>query len=268
MSLLGSRGSRSFRFTRAGQVHASATDLENLASSALTSTPAGSTFITVKVDQQVEHYLSVPATAGAEGVAFRVAQMMNARSTEVEDLPVEIAQVPAIVQARFQTGTDPFPDTQSGADFTTLSKAIGNTLMDGDWVAAVVRPAARVEPKRQARWLDFFQMRTHHSRKSGSVVVSFYGGSRDAARGRDVLEQVMRAIPGFGLATAALNLSTWKTALLWFAWALLGIGVVTVGLFVDVPGDWADIVDEDSFAGGGPARCSPCCALRVACSRS
>lgn len=239
MSLLGSRGSRSFRFTRAGQVHASATDLENLASSALTSTPAGSTFITVKVDQQVEHYLSVPATAGAEGVAFRVAQMMNARSTEVEDLPVEIAQVPAIVQARFQTGTDPFPDTQSGADFTTLSKAIGNTLMDGDWVAAVVRPAARVEPKRQARWLDFFQMRTHHSRKSGSVVVSFYGGSRDAARGRDVLEQVMRAIPGFGLATAALNLSTWKTALLWFAWALLGIGVITVGLFVDVPADWA-----------------------------
>lgn len=241
MRLLGSGGSRSFQFTRAGQVHASPTDLENMSSSALSGAPAGTTFITVKVDQQVRHFLSVPDSPGAEGIAFRVAQSMSARSTEVEDLPVEIAGVPAIVQAQFQSGTDPFPDTQQGADFTTLAKVVGNALMDGDWVACVVRPASRSEPKRQARWLDFFQMRTHHSRKSGAVVVSFYAGSRDVNRGRDVLGQVMRAIPGFGLSTVQVALSPWRTALRWFLVALVGAAIAAAGLLIELPVELAHL---------------------------
>ncbi len=234
------RGVRSFRFTRAGQVHASATDLENMSASALSGAPAGTTFVTVQVDQQVQHFLTVPDASAAEGVAFRVAQAMSSRSTEVEELPVEVAAVPAIVQAQFELGTDPFPDTQVGAEFTTLAKVIGNTLMDGDWVAAVVRPASRAEPKRQARWLDFFQMRTHQSRKSGALVVSFYAGSRDADRGRDVLAQMVRAIPGFGLSTVGRAITPRREVVRWLLLAAVGAGLAAVGLFVDLPAPLAD----------------------------
>lgn len=229
------RGVRSFQFTRAGQVHASATDLENMSASALSGAPSGTTFITVQVDQQVQHYLTVPESSGAEGVAFRVAQAMSSRSTEVEQLPVEVAAVPVLTQARFDVGTDPFPDTQVGAEFTTLSKVIGNTLMDGDWVAAVVRPSSRAEPKRQARWLDFFQMRTHQSRKSGAVVVSFYAGSRDAARGADVLAQMVRAIPGFGLSTVSRAITPRREVLWWLLVAAVGGVFGAAGLFLDMP---------------------------------
>lgn len=234
------RGVRSFRFSRAGQVHASATDLENMSSSALSGAPAGTTFITVQIEQQVHHYLSVPDSAAAEGVAFRVAQAMSSRSTEVDQLPVEVAAVPVLVQARFAVGTDPFPDTQVGAEFTTLSKVIGNTLMDGDWVAAVVRPSSRAEPKRQAKWLDFFQMRTHHSRKSGAVVVSFYAGSRDAGRGADVLAQMVRAIPGFGLSTVARAITPRREVLRWLLLAAIGAAFAAAGLFLDLPAPVTD----------------------------
>lgn len=206
-----------------------------MSASALSGAPAGTTFISVKVGQQVQHFLSVPAVAGAEGIAFRVAQSMAARSVEVEDLPVEIARVPVIVRARFQTGTDPFPDTQSGAEFTTLSKVIGNTLMDGDWVACVVRGATRSEPKRQARWLDHYFMRTHHSRKSGAVLASFYTGSRENAHAHDVMRQVMQAIPGFGLSTSSTVVSPWRSAWRWFLVGLVGVAVMLLGLLVEVP---------------------------------
>lgn len=234
------RGVRSFRFTRAGQVHASATDLENMSASALSGAPAGTTFITVQVDQQVQHFLTVPDSSAAEGVAFRVAQAMSSRSTEVEELPVEVAAAPSIVQARFEVDTDPFPDTQVGAEFTTLAKVIGNTLMDGDWVAAVVRPASRAEPKRQARWLDHFQMRTHQSRKSGAVVVSFYAGSRDAGRGRDVLAQTVRAIPGFGLSTVGRAITPSREVFRWLLVGVLGVAIAAAGLFVTMPAPFTE----------------------------
>lgn len=236
------RSSRVFRLTKSGTLQLNPTDLENAAASALAGAADGATFVTLATDNGLDHLFITDDAPGQEGVAFSVARAMAAQSEETDELP-DLLQVPGFARLVFRQGTTPMQDTQSGADFTALSRIIGDMLMPGEWLAVSTRKAKqRTEVRAQARWLDFHGMRTHHSRKSGAAVAQFYAGARSNARAKELLLRAASAIPGFGLSVRTRAVSTTQPALLWLAVTLV-LGVVSVLSFamLDLPavGGWA-----------------------------
>lgn len=217
-----------FRLTRSGTLQLNPTDLENAAASAIAGAADGATFVTIATGSGLEHLFVTDDIPGQEGVAFSVARAMAAHSEEVDDLP-DLLQVPGLARLSFRAGTTPMQDTQAGADFTALSRIIGDMLMPGEWLAVSTRKAKqRREVRVQAKWLDYHGMRTHHSRKSGAAVAQFFAGAQSPARAREVLLRAASAIPGFGLSVRSRTVSTRLAVLGWFTVALLGVA----GLFV------------------------------------
>lgn len=199
-----------FRFTKAGAVHASSVDIENAAASALAGLSPGATFLALAGDDGLEHLLVTDDAAGQESVAFGIARAIAARSNEVDEMPNLMpsgrAQRIAVLTARQRA--EPQQDTQAGAEFTALSRIVGDLLMPGEWFALSVRkPATRSEVPRNRTWLDHFGMRTHHSRKNGAVAAQFFAGSHTADRARDLVIRIATAIPGFGVVVSAKTVS-------------------------------------------------------------
>jgi len=232
-----------FRFTRAGNVHASPADIENAAASAIAGVSPGGTFITLATEQGLEHLLVTNDNPGQQSVAFAVARAIAATSTEVDEVPELTARNVAVLEAI--PNAEPLQDTQSGADFTALSKIIGDLLMPGEWFAVSVRkPRARTEIPRNRTWLDFYGMRTHHSRKTGAVVAQFFAGTEHGrARAGDIVMRISTAIPGFGLATRARPISTARQIGVLTVAAVVAalLGIVAPGLHSAVPG-WVPAV--------------------------
>lgn len=200
--------SRVFRFTKAGNVHASPADIENAAASAVAGVSPGATFVTLRTESSLEHLLVTDDLTSQESVAFGVARAIAATMSELDVVPEMTDAHVAVLSA--VRGAEPLQDTQAGTDFTALSKIIGDLLMPGEWFAVSVRkPRPRSEVPRNRVWLDFHGMRTHHSRKNGAVVARFFAGSvHDANRARDLVSRIATAIPGFGLATKPQVVST------------------------------------------------------------
>lgn len=232
-------GVLAFRFTRAGTIHASPTDIANEASAALAGAPAGATFVTLKnAAGELEHVFVTDDTRTQESVAFALAHAMNARQSSLEEVPdlVSAGGYATITVAR---NAKPMMDTQAGADFTTLARIIGNLLLEGEWVAISTRkPAVRSESRRYEKWLDHHGMRTHHSRLPGAVVMSLYAGGRDTERARDIAARVASGIPGFGLNVYARKITVTRTILRWLAVAGAAAGVGLLAMLLHLPLPW------------------------------
>lgn len=244
MSIHSKRGVRAFQMTRAGAIHSSPTDIANEAASALAGAPFGATFVTSKTASgKLEHTFVTEDLQTQESVAFALAQAMNSKSVEVDEVP-DIASAGGYATVAVARGARPMMDTQSGADFTTLSRIIGNLLMDGEWVAMSIRkPAPHRESRKHSRWLDHHGTRTHQSRLPGAVVMSMYAGGRDTDRARDIVTRVASGIPGFGLSVVARKISVTRTILRWLsvsAWSAIA-GVAAMLLHLPVP-IWVPIV--------------------------
>lgn len=221
VSTTSKRGSRIFRMTKSGTLQLSPTDLENAAASALAGAADGATFLTLATEGGLEHLFIVDDLPGQEGVAFSVARAMAAHSDEVDQVP-DLTQVGGIARLLFRVGTAPLQDTQAGADFSALSRIIGDMLKPGEWVAVSTRKAKqRTEVRWQAQWLDYHGMRTHHSRKSGAPVAQFWAGAHTPARANEVLMRAASAIPGFGLSVRTQTVSTRRPALMWMLFAVI-----------------------------------------------
>lgn len=233
------QGVRAFRFTKNGAIHSTPTDIANEASSALAGAPNGATFVTLKNEHgALEHVFITEDTQTQESVAFALGQAMNSRATEVDEVPDMVAaggfaNISVVRDAR------PMQDTQAGADFTTLSRIIGNLLMDGEWVAMSTRkPALRSESRKQAKWLDHHGMRTHQSRLPGAVVMTLYAGGRDTDRAADIATRVASGIPGFGLAVRARKITVLRDVMRWLLVALAFIAIGAGAMFLHLPLPW------------------------------
>jgi len=235
------RPSRVFQLTKSGTLQLSPTDLENAASSALAGAGDGATFVTIMTDQGLEHLFVTDDTPGQEGVAFSVARAMAAHEAELDRVP-SLTDVPGLARLRIRAGTAPLQDTQAGADFSALSRIIGDMLMPGEWLAVSIRKAKqRTEVRWQAQWLDYHGMRTHHSRKSGAPVAQFFAGARTSRRAREVLLRAASAIPGFGLSVKAEAVSTGRAARWWVLAAAL-FGVVSPVLMIVFGLQWEGVL--------------------------
>lgn len=244
MSTHAKQGVRAFQLTKSGAIHSSPTDIANEASSALAGAPAGATFVTMKTASgQLEHTFVTEDLQTQESVAFAIAQAMNSRSTEVDEVP-DLISAGGYANVTVARGARPMMDTQAGADFTTLARIVGNLLMDGEWVAMSVRkPAARTESRKYAKWLDHHGMRTHHSRLPGAVVMSLYAGGRDTDRARDIASRVASGIPGFGLNVVARKITVTRAITRWLTAAGISIGVGLAAMMLHIPLPvWAPIL--------------------------
>ncbi len=222
----GPRTVRVFQFTKAGSMQLSSTDLENAAASAVAGAANGATFVTLRSERGLEHLFVTDDAPGQNGVAFSVARAIAGRSDEVDEVP-DLLSVPGLAALQFRRGTTPLQDTQSGADFSALSRIIGDMLTPGEWLAVSVREAGqRWEVRAQSRWLDYHGMRTHHSRKSGAPVAAFWAGAKSNDRAREILLRAVSAIPGFGLSVRSRVVSPHREAR-W--WLLAGVAAVAVG---------------------------------------
>lgn len=238
MSIHQRQGVRAFQLTRAGAIHSSPTDIANEAASALAGAPSGATFVTVKTPAgQLEHTFVTEDTQTQESVAFAIAQAMNSRSTEVDEVP-DLISAGGYANVTIARGARPMMDTQAGADFTTLARIISNLLMEGEWVAMSIRkPAVRSESRKYAKWLDHHGMRTHHSRLPGAVVMSLYAGGRDSDRARDIVTRVASGIPGFGLNVIGRKVTVAREILRWLTGAgvSVAVGIVAMLLHIALP---------------------------------
>ena len=220
---------RAFRFTKAGAMHTSATDLGNVASSAIVALPPGATFLTTRTDTGLEHVLVTPDFSDAESVAFAIARSMNARSDEVDEVP-DLTRTAHVARLRLDRGSTPRPDTQAGADFTVLSRVIGDMLKPGEWVAMAVRKPSKAESRHNKIWLEHFGVRTHHSLAPNAVVMQLLAGGTDARRAMDLTVRTASAIPGFGLNVTGEKVSPAKlvTSFIVLAVLLVGAGIASM----------------------------------------
>ncbi|EPD84095.1 hypothetical protein HMPREF1529_02135 [Microbacterium sp. oral taxon 186 str. F0373] len=245
-------GVRAFQLTKAGAIHSSPTDIANEAASALAGAPTGATFVTMKTAAgRLEHSFVTEDAQNQESVAFALAQAMNSRSTEVDDVP-DLVAAGGFANIGIARGARPMMDTQAGADFTTLSRIVANLLMEGEWVAMSIRkPAQYRESRKYARWLDHHAMRTHHSRLPGAVVMSLYAGGRDPDRAADIVSRVASGIPGFGLNVVPRKITVAREILRWVAGAglSLAIGFLTMLLHIALP-LWLPLAAAAVFAAG------------------
>lgn len=245
------QGVRAFQLTKAGAIHSSPTDIANEAASALAGAPRGATFVTMKTDAgRLEHTFVTEDTQTQESVAFALAQAMNSRSTEVDNVP-DLLAAGGFANIAIARGARPMMDTQAGADFTTLARIVSNLLMEGEWVAMSIRkPAPHLESRKYAKWLDHHGMRTHHSRLPGAVVMSLYAGGRDGDRARDIVARVASGIPGFGLNVVGRKITVTREILRLLAGAgvALGAGLLAMFLHIALP-IWVPITVAALFLG-------------------
>lgn len=244
MSIHSKRGVRAFQMTRAGAIHSSPTDIANEAASALAGAPLGATFVTAKnAAGKLEHAFVTEDQQTQESVAFAIGQAMNSRSTELDEVP-DLTGAGGFATVVVARGVRPMMDTQSGADFTTLSRIIGNLLMDGEWVAMSIRkPTPHRESRKHAKWLDHHGMRTHQSRLPGAVIMSLYAGGRDTERARDIVTRVASGIPGFGLNVIGRKITVTRDVLRWVGVSALSAlaGLVAMLLHLPLP-VWVPVV--------------------------
>lgn len=244
----GPSGSRVFQFTKAGTLQTSPTDLENAAASALAGVSAGATFVTLNDDGVMRHLLVTDTSPGQEGAAFSAARAMASRSDEVDEVP-DLLRVPAVARLQFREGTTPLQNTQAGADFTMLSRIVSDMLMPGEWVAVSVRKAQpRREARKQAVWLDYHGMRTHHSRRSGAPVAQFFAASSSNTRARELLSRAVEAIPGFGLSVRTRSVSVWPAVFAWLGLSAVGVAGYFLG-GVPTIASWLPVFENVKWGG-------------------
>lgn len=234
------QGVQVYRLTKNGNIHTSPTDIANEASSALAGAPSGATFVSLKTDAgALEHYFVTDDTQTQKSVAFALGQAMNSRATEVDEVP-DMVSAGGFANIAVVRDVRPMMDTQAGADFTTLSRIVGNLLMDGEWVAMSTRkPAQRAESRKHSKWLDHHGMRTHQSRFPGAVVMSLYAGGRDGDRARDIAARVASGIPGFGLAVRSRKVTARHEVLRWLAAAAVIAGGGAIAGLLNLALPWS-----------------------------
>lgn len=207
----------------------SSTDQSNAAASALGGVGSGATFVTLNTGSGLEHYLVTDDAQGREGAAFSAARGMAAHSKESDEVP-DLLSAGGFAQLQIQPDSTILPDIQAGADFTSLSKIIGDMLKPNEWVAVSVRkPMQRFEQHLWHIWVKYGGVQTHHSLSPTAKVVSFYAGGEDNARARDLISRTVDAIPGFGLVTKAKPITAARSAGPWLFSALLLAAVSWAG---------------------------------------
>ena len=164
----------------------------------------GTILLTKRLDSGLAHYLLAPDTGVSSQSAMHLAHAVAARADLVEELP-DLDDVQSVVWLK----TERMPnlvsrDTQSGTDPAAVSRALAISMRPGQWVAVALRKPTQKERRWQLTWLES-QMNTsnpqYHSRRSDSLVATFYAGAETPDEAAQLLRETAAAMPGFDMAT-------------------------------------------------------------------
>jgi hypothetical protein len=244
-----------WKLTRSGNLDPNPMTLITAAGVFASSLAPGTILLTTRVDSGLAHYMLTPASPNARQSALHLAHAVAARADEVDELPIldDVASVAWLRTERMPTLVS--RDTQYGTDAAAVSRALSISMRPGQWVAVALRTPTQRERRWQLTWLES-QMNTinpqYHSRRSDSLVATFYAGADTADEAGQLLREAGAAMPGFDMATRFETTSRGRDSAGFFvaAPALIAAGVLmnSVGT-VHLP----VLASVATFAAGGLA---------------
>ena len=232
-------GSVAFEFTKAGNLEAiQVADIASIAQSALSSAPAGTTFL-LRADDEGTIHSNIVFPGGSPSVlsatAVSLSKAIAARSRRLESVPdlsgtgfvARLVVVPPVLSGAAQ---------QTGRDFGSVVKVAVDMLHRNEWVAISTRPATAVETRRHLRWRNAnAAVVTHQSLTRSPVIMSLWAGSYDPDRAAMFAQQVAVLLPGFDVNVRAVPVSPREGIGLPLGVAAIGAGV-GIGLSMLVGG--------------------------------
>jgi hypothetical protein len=220
-----------WKLTRSGNLDPNPMTLITAAGVFASSLAPGTILLTTRVDSGLAHYMLTPASPNARQSALHLAHAVAARADEVDELPIldDVASVAWLRTERMPTLVS--RDTQYGTDAAAVSRALSISMRPGQWVAVALRTPTQRERRWQLTWLES-QMNTinpqYHSRRSDSLVATFYAGADTADEAGQLLREAGAAMPGFDMATRFETTSRGRDSAGFFvaAPALIAAGVL------------------------------------------
>lgn len=222
--------STAYRFTTAGSLEHNPTALRQRASSALSTAPTGTTFVTRREGQMLAHYLVMPGEGHAEPIIAAKSIAARAEKSEAPDLSLNEAYAVLQMPANGVPGSNP----QMNAEIAAVVDAASSSLRDGEWVAVSIRRPSQQEVVQHSKWLSQYGVHTHHSKEASAVLVSLWSGADTSAHAQDLLQQVAGALPGFDMPRYAQAVASGRVKFGFALGALLGAAYALVPQFVDV----------------------------------
>lgn len=173
------------------------------------------TLLVRRTDDGLEYYLSIPDEGAASPAAANLAASVGAQLEPVPTLP-DLSTVTSVATAHLSDkGHLASRATQVGADLSEVARVIADVLPLGSWIALTLRQPSKNEMRRWRTWLAHKMSTpnpTHYSVDTGAMVATFSAGAHTTNAARDVLTQVMAALPGFDLQVESKTLSPWREA--------------------------------------------------------
>jgi hypothetical protein len=218
---------RAWKLTRSGTMDANPMAFVAAAGVFASSIVSGTTLLTTRDDSGLSHYVITPESKNAGQSVQHLAHAVAARADYAEELPV-LSDVEKIVWLK----TERHPalvsrDTQAGTDPASVSRALAISMQPGQWVAVALRKPSQKERKWALTWLES-QLNTsnpqYHSRRSDSLVATFYAGAATTDEAAQLLREAAAAMPGFDMATRPATVSRLKDSL-----PFLGAGALLTG---------------------------------------
>lgn len=194
---------RVWRLTRAGEIDANATTIQQRAATFTSATPDGTVLLTRRTSDGLFHYFIAPHAANVETAAAHLAQTVAARTEELDD-SVGLFDSKSIAYAEAHIGSVMGRDSQVNADISEVSRLMASMISEGEWVAAVIRKPASKEKSWHKVWIQHQlggggATPTHHSSSPNAIVMSLWAGSDSSTGAKNLLRQVAAAIPGFDI---------------------------------------------------------------------
>jgi hypothetical protein len=232
---------QAWKLTRSGTLDPNPMSFIQSAGIFSSSLAPGTVLLTTRVDAGLEHFMLVPESSATAQSAAHLAHAVAARADLADVAPVldQVASVAWLRTERVPTLTS--RDTQSGSDPAAVSRALAISMRPGQWVAVALRTPTQRERRWQLTWLES-QMNTanpqYHSRRSDSLVATFYAGADTTEEAAQLLREAAAAMPGFDMATRHDTTSRGQDSFPFFAGsgAAAAIGALLVAQSsVDLP---------------------------------